>query len=481
MHSVFTADDSSDPFWALSSPAAEMNRSASEWAFEQFLDEFSTPAATPRQSVAEQFPVSSAASCSVVSQSSTSKRDDVDEEVVEIKKPDRNRQQPPPQQLNHPPPPTVLDPAPKAPVNSDQYHEFLKNRLDLACAAVALSRASSLTPVDLGNLAENQSPVSKPSQLAPTRSLDKDSGNGLPMTQNEADASPLGVSASPAAQRRTPVLSKQTTSGSSKEDSDDDDLEGDIEINENMDPSDVKRARRMLSNRESARRSRRRKQAQMSELETQVGQLRVEHSGLLKRLTDVNQKYDNAAVDNRILRADIETLRAKVKMAEESVKRVTGINPLLLAMSNVANAGMPSVNNPMNASTNAAVPMQPNSNHLFHPGVPSMTTTPLHHQRLDTGFHVNPPISLVGNRQSNVGQPVVAGSNMTQNSSIPHTGNIDHMQQPQPQPQQPQPQPPQPQPQQPRPRQQQQPRPGVSEALPGWDPQLPHAVPKNKK
>ncbi|XP_068325294.1 light-inducible protein CPRF2-like isoform X2 [Pyrus communis] len=473
MHSVFTADDSSDPFWALSSPAADMNRSASEWAFEQFLDEFSTPAATPRQSVAEQFPVSSAASCSVASQSSTSKRDDVDEEVVEIKKPDRHRQQPPPQQLNHPPPPTVLDPAPKAPVNSDQYREFLKNRLDLACAA-----ASSLTPVDLGNLAENQSPVSKPSQLAPTRSLDKDSGNGLPVTQNEADASPLGVSALPAAQRRTPVLSKQTTSGSSKEDSDDDDLEGDIEINENMDPSDVKRARRMLSNRESARRSRRRKQAQMSELETQVGQLRVEHSGLLKRLTDVNQKYDNAAVDNRILRADIETLRAKVKMAEESVKRVTGINPLLLAMSNVANAGMPSVNNPMNASTNAAVPMQPNSNHLFHPGVPSMTTTPLHHQRLDTGFHANPPISLVRNRQSNVGQPVVAGSNMTQNSSIPHTGNIDHMPQQQPQPQQPRPQQQQ---QQPRPQQQQQqPQPGVGEALPGWDPQLPHAVPKNK-
>lgn len=168
----------------------------------------------------------------------------------------------------------------------------------------------------------------------------------------------------------------------------------------------------------------------------------------------------------------------QVKMAEESVKRVTGINPLLLAMSNVANAGMPSVNNPMNASTNAAVPMQPNSNHLFHPGVPSMTTTPLHHQRLDTGFHANPPISLVRNRQSNVGQPVVAGSNMTQNSSIPHTGNIDHMPQQQPQPQQPRPQQQQqqPQPQQ----QQQQPRPGVGEALPGWDPQVPHAVPKNK-
>lgn len=44
----------------------------------------------------------------------------------------------------------------------------------------------------------------------------------------------------------------------------------------------------------------------------QAGQLRVEHSSLLKGLTDVNQKYDESAVNNRILKADIETLRAKV-------------------------------------------------------------------------------------------------------------------------------------------------------------------------
>lgn len=99
----------------------------------------------------------------------------------------------------------------------------------------------------------------------------------------------------------------------------------------------------MQSNRESARRSRRRKQAQLNERETQVaqyssvallclldydsllktesiymisilkvGQLRDERSSLLSRFTDVNQKCDAASVDNRILKADIETLRAKV-------------------------------------------------------------------------------------------------------------------------------------------------------------------------
>jgi hypothetical protein len=44
----------------------------------------------------------------------------------------------------------------------------------------------------------------------------------------------------------------------------------------------------------------------------QVSQLRVENSSLIRRLADVNQKYNGAAVDNRVLKADVETLRAKV-------------------------------------------------------------------------------------------------------------------------------------------------------------------------
>lgn len=147
------------------------------------------------------------------------------------------------------------------------------------------------------------------------------------------------------------VPARQTTSISSRDDSDDDDLDGDMETADNGDPTDVKRARRMLSNRESARRSRRRKQEQMNEFDTQVNQLRAEHSTLLGRLGDMNQKYDAAAVDNRILRADIETLRTKVKMAEETVKRVTGVNPLQWARPNM---GMPVNNTPRISSTTGA-------------------------------------------------------------------------------------------------------------------------------
>ncbi|CAG7909378.1 unnamed protein product [Brassica rapa] len=77
------------------------------------------------------------------------------------------------------------------------------------------------------------------------------------------------------------VPTRQTTRISSPDDSDDDDLDGDTETADNEDPTDVKRARR------------------------------AEHSTLLGRLGDMNQKYDAAAVDNRVLRADIETREQK--------------------------------------------------------------------------------------------------------------------------------------------------------------------------
>jgi len=70
----------------------------------------------------------------------------------------------------------------------------------------------------------------------------------------------------------------------------------------------------MLSNRESARRSRRRKQAHLSELEMQVAQLCVENTTLVKQLTDISHKFNQAAVDNRVLKSDVEALCAKVSL-----------------------------------------------------------------------------------------------------------------------------------------------------------------------
>ncbi|KAK9699650.1 hypothetical protein RND81_08G187200 [Saponaria officinalis] len=103
-------------------------------------------------------------------------------------------------------------------------------------------------------------------------------------------------------------------SGSS-EDDDGDTEPGQCEL------SDVKRLRRMVSNRESARRSRRRKQAQLQELEQQVEQLGGENVTLFKQLTDATQQLKDASTNNRVLKSDVEALRAKVKLAEDMVTR----------------------------------------------------------------------------------------------------------------------------------------------------------------
>jgi len=99
-------------------------------------------------------------------------------------------------------------------------------------------------------------------------------------------------------------------SGTSKEQSDDD---GDLE--ENTDPANTKKMRRMLSNRESARRSRKRKQAHLIDLESQVSKLTSENASLLKRLADMTQKYKDATLDNRNLTVDVETMRRKVRLS----------------------------------------------------------------------------------------------------------------------------------------------------------------------
>ncbi|KAL5988843.1 hypothetical protein ACLOJK_026945, partial [Asimina triloba] len=132
----------------------------------------------------------------------------------------------------------------------------------------------------------------------------------------------------------------------------------------------------------SARRSRRRKQAHLSELEAQVSQLRVENSTLMKRLTDTSQKYNEAAVDNRILKADVETLRAKVKMAEETVKRVTGVNTLFQTMPDMPSIGMPFSGRSSETVANNAISLQEGPNHFFQP---------THDQRMNTGAADIPP------------------------------------------------------------------------------------------
>ncbi|XVE73027.1 hypothetical protein DITRI_Ditri11bG0085200 [Diplodiscus trichospermus] len=384
MNTVFSVDDFSDSFWVApaSDAALGISRSQSEWVLERFLEEFSGGENVIGPSLAApQSPVSKA------------EEGDGDVELMEMKEP-INR--------NHNPLLSVATPT--VPIDSDEYRAILKNKLDQACAAVALSRVLGLKAEDSSAQAENKA----------LQSGSEVQGSLKAQGQCEPDAAPCGISAVSTTKKKSGIQERQTTSGSSREeDSDDDEPEGD---------TDAKRARRMRSNRESARRSRRRKQAHMNELEAQVGQLRVEHSTLLNRLTDMNHKYDEAAIDNRILNADIETLRAKVKMAEETVKHVTGINPVLLSRPNIPSIGMPFVSSPLEASTVAAVPVQPNTNEFFHQPVPGFAA-PMHHQRLDNSFTGNILLTPIVNPQTEVG-----ANNINETSTLQHRPSLERIQ-----------------------------------------------------
>ncbi|KAL6880105.1 hypothetical protein ACP4OV_011670 [Aristida adscensionis] len=126
------------------------------------------------------------------------------------------------------------------------------------------------------------------------------------------------------------IHGKQAISFSSGEPSptgDNDDY-GEVDILGFMFPEVEKVRKRKESNRESARRSRDRKAAHLKDIEDQVVQLRVENSSLLRRLASLNQKYHDATADIRVLKADNDTLRAKVKMAEDILKRVAGMRPV---------------------------------------------------------------------------------------------------------------------------------------------------------
>ncbi|XP_038970226.1 bZIP transcription factor RISBZ2-like [Phoenix dactylifera] len=415
MERVFSVDGISDSFWAPSpggpgllppdatdgGPRGALNRSPSEWYFEKFLEvaeEAAVPSTTSPVPPNPNPDPNSNPNCNpslspasvVASNSYDGGRKDggrgEDDEVIQIKAPTVLAAAAAVIQRGPSDPPADVDPV------------LLKQQLDMYCAAVAMSRGSGVNPQDSSSLTDIKSQSLDASELgsqAPAK------GNN---SKVQAGSGPSGGPA-PTVMQNLGVQGRLTTSGSSGEQSDDEELE-EVETTENTDPADAKRVRRMLSNRESARRSRRRKQAHLNELEAQVSQLRLENSSLLKRLTDIDQKYNDAAVDNRILKADVETLRAKVKMAEHTVKRVTGMSPLHPNISDVSTISMPFSGSPPDATSDVAIPIQDDPNHFFQP--------PPHDQRINTCLPEFAPAPPVGDAM----RGAVAGEKMGRTASI---------------------------------------------------------------
>ncbi|KAG1347690.1 light-inducible protein CPRF2 [Cocos nucifera] len=479
MERVFSVDEMADSFWAASPPShglpppastdggprGAMNRSPSEWYFEKFLEvaeEAAVPSTTspappnpnPNPNSNPNLNPSPSPASVVASNFYGGGRKDEgrgdDDDVIQIKAPTVVAAAPVHQGPSSDPP---MD------VDPEEYAMLLKQRLDMYCAAVAMSRdqirnrqrimhgcpdntanmdevgskrSSGVNPQDSSTSADIKSQSLDASELGSQATA---KGDGSKVQQQAGSG--LSGGTAPAVIQNLGVQGRPTTSGSSREQSDDEELEGEVETTENMDPADAKRARRyryvldmswtraryflissrMISNRESARRSRRRKQAHLNELEAQVSQLRVENSSLLKSLTDVNQKYNEAAVDNRILKADVETLRAKVKMAEDTVKRVTGIGPMCPTIPDISTISMSFSGSPSDATSNVAVPIQDDQNHFFQP--------PPHDQRINACLPEIAPAPPV----EHVVHGAVPGEKISRTTAIQPVAGLEHLQQ----------------------------------------------------
>lgn len=420
MDKAFSVDEMADQFWSpqppsipmdleekdeeehssssataasSSSKTTKMNRSSSEWAFQRFLQEAAAPDHSPASSTHPQ---------------------NADVVVIEDNSQHQHRKM-----VAAAVAAGSLQPA--IPVNSDEYQAFLKSQLDLACAAVAFSRAANVKDQDSAVVTpDNRTQASN--SLQPGLQVPQKDGLGL--SKGDKDTSvPIGVPSLPAVPRKPVTQVKSITSGSSGDQSDDDEAEGDTETTENMDPTDTKRMRRMVSNRESARRSRRRKQAHLTEIETQVSQLNGENSSLQKRLSHINSKYNEAAVDNRVLKADVETLRAKVKMAEETVKRVTGLNPLFQAMSEISTIGMPSFGVCSDTLADAAAPVQDVPNQHYY-------QAPNNHMSISDHMIQNSLVNIppVDNINQNSATEEVRGDEVGGTVPMQQVASLEHLQ-----------------------------------------------------
>ncbi|CAK9324210.1 unnamed protein product [Citrullus colocynthis] len=82
---------------------------------------------------------------------------------------------------------------------------------------------------------------------------------------------------------------------------------------------DQRKRKRMISNRESARRSRMRKQKQLDDLTSQVGQIRTENEQIAVNINFTNQLYVNLEAENSVLRAQMVELRHRLDSLNEII------------------------------------------------------------------------------------------------------------------------------------------------------------------
>ncbi|XP_054785830.1 bZIP transcription factor 44-like [Prosopis cineraria] len=90
--------------------------------------------------------------------------------------------------------------------------------------------------------------------------------------------------------------------------------EGDLQL-----LMDQRKRKRMISNRESARRSRMRKQKHLDDLVAQVAQLRKENQQILTSVNLTTEQYLRVESENSVLRAQASELRNRLESLNEII------------------------------------------------------------------------------------------------------------------------------------------------------------------
>lgn len=92
---------------------------------------------------------------------------------------------------------------------------------------------------------------------------------------------------------------------------------------------DQRKRKRMQSNRESARRSRMRKQQYLDELVAQVAQLRKENNQTLTRINITTQHLMNVESENSVLRARMVELSQTLQFLNDILNHINSSNGVL--------------------------------------------------------------------------------------------------------------------------------------------------------
>ncbi|XXG84430.1 hypothetical protein AAC387_Pa10g1945 [Persea americana] len=114
---------------------------------------------------------------------------------------------------------------------------------------------------------------------------------------------------------------------------------------------DQRKQRRMLSNRESARRSRMRKQKHLDDLINQATQLKAENSQIMTRVNIATQHYAAIESENTILRTQVMEL----------TERLQSLNSVLHLMEEISGMAMdiPEIPDPLLRPWQLPCPSQP--------------------------------------------------------------------------------------------------------------------------